>query len=459
MVKSFGTCTKCNKGSLVVDSQDSTMLRCDACGTKIPAKRAQKSDAAETRVAHMDIMDLDWDQNTEPMTMTPEGYLKGRACLTNVGVFTYTQANGTKRRELRLPEEVFNRESLDTLKLKPLTILHPDTEDGFVSAANVAKYDVGTVGEAIYNDPYRVYGSVVIMDATAVAKAKDSLSCLSCGYDCAIEYTSGVWMGNQYDVIQRKIVYNHLALVPRGRAGDDVALRFDSADSICDVSVKAPGGVIPTKKVSTKHKEGSMPGDMKKCHVDGVEYEAEAPVVQALYKASEDLKASQKRLDEAEISHKSTVSAVEAERDTFKSQVTKLQSEVKAHVDGADAKVEAAVQRRIRVLSVAALAGVEVKKDMAELDIETAVITKAFPSLDLKDRDASYRVACFDRAEEVLKVGAGEDSQNRVAGSEFGGGQAHQDGAAGKPHLDEAEASHQKYLARLNAGWQDPAAK
>ena len=63
---------------------------------------------------------------TSPAEKTPEGFLIARAPVTSVGVFAYRNADGTPRYELRLPEEVFSEESLNSLKMKPLTLLHPD---------------------------------------------------------------------------------------------------------------------------------------------------------------------------------------------------------------------------------------------------------------------------------------------------------------------------------------------
>ena len=73
------------------------------------------------------------DWMTTPFTRTAEGFLTGRAIVTSIGVFTYQYADGTVLRELRLPEEVFASESLDTMKLKPVTNEHPD---GFVTPEN-----------------------------------------------------------------------------------------------------------------------------------------------------------------------------------------------------------------------------------------------------------------------------------------------------------------------------------
>ena len=62
---------------------------------------------------------------TTAFTKTPEGFLTGRAIVTNVGVFTYRNKDGGITRELRPPEEVFAVDSLNSLKLKPVVNNHP----------------------------------------------------------------------------------------------------------------------------------------------------------------------------------------------------------------------------------------------------------------------------------------------------------------------------------------------
>ena len=74
---------------------------------------------------------LDWyedaiDYATSPAEKTAEGFLVARAPVTSIGVFSYRNPDGSERRELRLPEEVFNSDSLASLRLKPLTLLHPE---------------------------------------------------------------------------------------------------------------------------------------------------------------------------------------------------------------------------------------------------------------------------------------------------------------------------------------------
>ena len=60
-------------------------------------------------------------------------FLIARAPVTSIGVFTYKNPEGSFRKELRLPEEVFNSDSLETLKLKPLTKFHPDEKNRYHS--------------------------------------------------------------------------------------------------------------------------------------------------------------------------------------------------------------------------------------------------------------------------------------------------------------------------------------
>lgn len=67
---------------------------------------------------------------------TPEGYLIDNPILTRVGIFEYHNPDGTIRRELRLPEEVFAAESLASYKGKPVILTH---EAGLPWSVSLAK--------------------------------------------------------------------------------------------------------------------------------------------------------------------------------------------------------------------------------------------------------------------------------------------------------------------------------
>ena len=160
---------------------------------------------------------------------TASGGLAIPGNLTRTGVFVYTRHDGSKVRELRLPEEVFNKDSLATLRGAPLTVGHP----GRVTPDNWKSVTVGHVGEDAKPEGRFIAGSVLVQDAQTIAGVEGkTLGELSCGYDCDVEQKSGVFEGEHYDAIQRNIRYNHLAIGPLNgfaRGGPEVALRQDSA--------------------------------------------------------------------------------------------------------------------------------------------------------------------------------------------------------------------------------------
>lgn len=78
-----------------------------------------------------------------PFERTQEGFLKGRAIVTCAGVFTYRKADGSLSRELRLPDEVFSSSTIESLKLKPVTLNHPQ---GLVTEDDAKKLSIGSLG-------------------------------------------------------------------------------------------------------------------------------------------------------------------------------------------------------------------------------------------------------------------------------------------------------------------------
>ena len=158
---------------------------------------------------------------------TPEGFLRDRPILTSCGIFEYTNPDGSVRRELRLPEDVFSPESLRSYKGSPVVLTH---EAGLIDKNNVAENQIGTVlseGERSGDD---VKAEIIIHDTDAMRSA--GLKELSLGYNLDLDETPGVWNGQRYDAIQRNIRINHLALVREARAGEQARLNLDSRDQV-----------------------------------------------------------------------------------------------------------------------------------------------------------------------------------------------------------------------------------
>ena len=153
---------------------------------------------------------------------TPEGYLKDRPILTRVGIFEYENADGSVRRELRLPEDVFDPESLASYRGKPIIITH---DAGLIDKSNVHEESIGTILSEGYRSEDCVRAEIIIHDTEAMKESK--LKELSLGYSLDLEETPGEWNGQHYDAIQRNIRINHLALVGEARAGDKARLNID----------------------------------------------------------------------------------------------------------------------------------------------------------------------------------------------------------------------------------------
>lgn len=162
---------------------------------------------------------------------TSHGFLKVPGFATRTGVFTYLLGDGTVRRELRHPEDVFDELSLKSLAHIPVTDEHPPE---MVTVQNVEKYSKGYTSErAEVIGQEKVETDLYVTHPDLIDKIeKLGKRELSTGYLSDLVQEEGVYNGAAYDYRQKNIRYNHLAVVEQGRAGPEVRLRLDSADAI-----------------------------------------------------------------------------------------------------------------------------------------------------------------------------------------------------------------------------------
>lgn len=386
-----------------------------------------------------------------PFIRTTEGFLTGRAIVTSIGVFTYQYADGTVLRELRLPEEVFSPTSLETMKLKPVTNEHPD---GLVTPDNQQELQVGSLGSDVttttqvrscdgwtdddkLTDGIHVAIDMTINRADAIEDVLNGRRALSMGYTCEIEETAGVYMGVEYDCIQRKIRYNHCAIVDEARAGDAARIHLDGADAILAV----PAGTNQTAHKDHKN-EGEENNSMKQTvRIDGVDVEVPDTVashIAALTKRADEAEKKADTLAKEVADGKAVSSKLEGERDAEKARADKAVADLeKARSDAADeTRIDALVQERLALYDAADKAGVKVEKGMRMDDIRRAVIAAVFPSVKLDGKDADYVAACFDTASAELAKRS--DGAQRVVGADGqSGGQANYDAAAARQRMIE----------------------
>lgn len=176
---------------------------------------------------------------------TKEGYFIDCPIVTTTGIFEYLEEDGSIRRELRLPENVFDKESLASYKAMPVIITH---DAGEVDAENVQEECIGTILSEGIEDGDSVRCEIVIHNTLEMQNC--NLKELSLGYDLEWDETPGIWNGEPYDVIQTNIRVNHLALVGEARAGHTARLNIDGRDKTLK------GAKVKMKKNSTTKKRG-----------------------------------------------------------------------------------------------------------------------------------------------------------------------------------------------------------
>lgn len=214
-------------------------------------------------------------------TRTPQGFLMCPGFATRTGVFPYLNADGSIRRELRHPDDVFDPVSLNTLKYAPITIEHPPK---MITPKNVGKYGKGHTTDRVEINRNMVDTDLIIEDQDAIdAVEKEGIRELSSGYVCDVIEEKGSFEGVPYDCRQKNIRYNHLAMVKRGRAGPEVRLRLDSADAVMqDTDLPKPAENIFSQSTAVNDDESNGEGEMKKVIILGREVDLPSDVAEAI---------------------------------------------------------------------------------------------------------------------------------------------------------------------------------
>jgi hypothetical protein len=124
----------------------------------------------------------------------------------------------------RDPEQVFHPDTLASFEGKSFTVSHPDE---LVSSANYKEHEAGQVTnvrqgtEPLESGDYPLLADIVVKDENAINAILAGERELSCGYTYKLARE-----GYRWD--QRQIIGNHVALVPKGRAGSEARI-YDAA--------------------------------------------------------------------------------------------------------------------------------------------------------------------------------------------------------------------------------------
>ncbi len=334
---------------------------------------------------------------------TPQGFLRVDGLASRSGVFEYLNDDGSIRRELRLPEDVFAKQALDGFEGAPLTDGHPPVP---VTTANVKQYEVGTVTGPARRDGDYVAASIVVKDPKVIAKLERGDTGLSVGYAVELDETPGNHPTyGRYDAIQRNIVINHLAVGVQPRAGNAARIRMDGVAHEIDPQHRA------TESVSMDLEEINRSLKLQLDEQTKLAVERKDAIDAAVTEAQT-----------AKATVVTLTNDVSALRTQLAAGATALETEAivreKTRADAADAKVarfgetfRAAVAARSKLeRSAVAVLGVVRMDDMTDREIQAAVIKRLDASADVSD--AVHEAFMSGRFESLI------DSHSRNARSQ-----------------------------------------
>ena len=144
---------------------------------------------------------------------------------------------------MRKSEDVFDDDSIASYNQSPITIYHPKQ---FVDSGNHDKLAVGDLPKAVADqDNGVIRADLIVKTKKGLQAINDGLTQLSMGYTANIVLQDGVADdGIPYQAIQKNIRINHIALVPKGRAG--IAQLSDSVMDIEDFNNHSTEGQTVT---------------------------------------------------------------------------------------------------------------------------------------------------------------------------------------------------------------------
>lgn len=310
---------------------------------------------------------LRFDYAELKVTKTDEGYLLDSPVVARTGILTYRNDDGSIRKELRRPEQVFHADSLASFIGKPITVDHPK---GLVNSKNIDQIQVGTMLSPGRQDGDNVRSDIVIHKPEKIGERRQ----LSLGYDVDLLEVPGEWNGERYDAEQTNIRVNHLSIVKSARAGAKARLNMDSNEE--PLTIETEVIKMPTIRLD-----------------DNVEYEAPPQVINAIVKMRADAETNKTVIAEKD----KTVATLTGERDTLKARVDGFPAELKAAETKAAEAAKAGVAERAKLEAVASKFNVD-SKDKTDIEIKHGVIKAVNKDFSPDGKEAAYIDAAFDMA-------------------------------------------------------------
>ena len=377
---------------------------------------------------NVDFISLDQSGAVEEM---PNGFISITANLTRTGIFTYrhVRPDGTIKllKQLRLEEEVFSEEAMASLSGLPITNNHP-TE--LVNPENASEYIVGMTSDnpkrikvsELDSEDY-VQQKLTIFDGDAILMVKNREKTeMSLGYQCNLDFTPGIYKGENYDCIQRNIRYNHGSIVDKARGGSECRILLDGTNEVVYDGESADEFIF---------NNGREP-NVKKFTFEGTDYQVNDDVHGLLTSLVEKLGTAN-----------GLVKSKETELEKKEAICDDLTSQIKTLKDSSEDKeaFNAAVKARVELEGRGRkILGDEIALDgLTDREIKEKVITKLREGVNLDGKSEDYVNARFEIALEDASTETNTDSDDSDNGEDnLGKTINNQDANDGLPDAEKA---------------------
>ena len=323
-------------------------------------------------------------QTLDDVKLEPNGWLRASAALTRTGVFVYRNEDGSIRRELRPPQEVFRADLLSRYAGLPVTVGHPDQ---LLDASTTRTHQSGSVAGPPRRESDLLVADLLVTDLAAIEQIQRGTRQISVGYDCMLDPTPGIWFGIPYDLVQRNIVPNHIAIVDCGRAGPTCALRLDQGDLMIELTIDGNSVTVsPEMEAAVLSALGLDPANPPQ----SLELTMGATMEDKQDKGS------------------ASAPAVKADSmDALQARLDSLQAQLAAKPD--ETKIRESVRNRIKLESVAEQHAVKFDSAMPD-DLLRAAVVKQLEGVDISTKSSAYIEARYDSA---IESRAARDEQIR----------------------------------------------
>lgn len=329
-------------------------------------------------------------RKNEIMQDAKSGFITIPITFMRVGILLYRDfESGQIIREYVSPEELFKPESMNSANGAIFCEDHPPD---MLNIKNWKTYILGSNHSTFARDNYFLDGKVTVYDEPTIesilSEDKDEISA---GYWVHMDGVPGIcdlpgeWFGQEFDLSQKDIIYNHIGRVWFGRAGEEVKMKKNFRKNNIDYPVyyQVPDENIFERKNESERKKIMIFKSAKLGNRDVKVNEADDVW---LTQYDQEIETERKNAGETLTAEKQKSTSLQAELDITKQKLNELENK--------DHAAEFQAKQNLLNYVKPVLGDVDIKTP--ETQIKRNYLDKVYPSLKINEKDDKYIATSFE---------------------------------------------------------------